>query len=1000
MHSLQFWNSWAKTYKQIGLVIGTAFVFSVLFLGYSWFISPAPALTWFDVQEQEITQVPVHSFQQGLLELTIHGDNYLIFGRVLGEHLEPNITAGYIFLSIIAISMVMLLAIITTLPRFWYLVGMGLFILFIVSFRMEIISVFGQPNKLFTILALIIFCVPSFYFHFFNPTVAFKKRLFLFTGITLLLGLLIINFATVAYPLLHLSVTGITAGIIISIIFIITVAHEILASFVLIASQSSKHGKSLNHFLIISSIYMINLALAYAHKIGSIDWNFMYINFYLLIIISGILGVWGFRQRYPQYEKIIDADPFGVYFFLSIGAICFTTIAYFIGTANDSALITINDAIIYSHLGFGIIFLTYVMSNFLGMLAQNVAVHNILYKPSNMPYFTFRFAGIIATLAFVFYNTWQIPVQSAFGGYFNAAGDLYQKIGDNRFAEAFYQKSGNYGFLNHHANYALANLEAKKNYNTIKERNFYNRAAERKPTEFAYINLSQTYQRNEQWMEARLILNDGLQRFPESGPIKNALGVIYSKINLVDSSLYYLQSASDQRIIKNAADANFIGVAAKNNLPVNADSLFKLIASDNIGIRSNALAFANIQGTKIEMDIDLESDTLLNLFTASLINNYMLNHLGELDSAFIYKAIALGERPFNKDYSESLLFSAALSLYADGQIGKAFSLLENIAIFSEEQDKYNTILAMWALENRAPKDAATFIDFVANQQFSDALPVAAISLTEAGRTNEALIKWDSLKNAEDLSYYLFASQMKNSLTANSISTLGDEEKLMYCNYRISLYDSTAFNLALRSIEDEELKARAILDRSQKLFEADETDVSIRVYEKVAGLKLVDRKLYNQITLFELELLASKKETQILTQKLNTGNINFSGRNNSLRVYFEAIQNESRKDTAAVRRQYKWLATANPYLEEAVISSANYFKANSNDNLLPYSILTDALHANPFSVKLLKAYSIEAAQLGFTDYANSALERLRPLVPSQALRKFLTDNQNTFAQVIQ
>ncbi|MEQ9414707.1 MAG: hypothetical protein RIF39_12800, partial [Cyclobacteriaceae bacterium] len=184
MHSLQFWNSWAKTYKQIGLVIGAAFVFSLLFFWYSWFISPSPALDWFDVQEQEVTQVPVHSFQQGLLELTVHGNNFLIFGRLLGEHLQPNVLAGYFLISILGISMVMLLAIVTTLSRFWYLIGMGLFILFIVGFRMEIIAVFGQPNKIFTILTLVLYCIPSFYFHFFNSAVAFRKRLLLFTGVT------------------------------------------------------------------------------------------------------------------------------------------------------------------------------------------------------------------------------------------------------------------------------------------------------------------------------------------------------------------------------------------------------------------------------------------------------------------------------------------------------------------------------------------------------------------------------------------------------------------------------------------------------------------------------------------------------------------------------------------------------------------------------------------------------------------------------------------------
>lgn len=999
MHSLQFWKSWAKIYKQIGMVIGGVFALSLLFFWYSWFISPSPTLSWFSVQEQEITETPVHTFQQGLLELTVPGNNYLIFDRLLGAPLQPNLNAGYIFLAVLMISMVVMISIITTLPRFWYLLGMGLFILFIVGFRTEIISMFGMPNKIFTIGVLILYCIPSFYFQFFNGTISFKNRLILFAGITTALGIIIVNFAAVEYPLLHLSVTGITSGIIISIVFILMVAHEVLASFVLIASQSGKQGKSLNHFLIISFIYMINLGLAYAHKIGSIHWNFMYINFYLLISISAILGIWGFRQRQPQYENIIAADPFGVYFFLSLGAICFGTIGYFIGTANDSALVIINDAIIYGHLGYGIIFLTYVISNFLGMLAENIPVDKILYKPNSMPYFTFRFGGIIATLAFVFYNTWQTPVQHAFSGYYNAAGDLYQTLGDNRYAEAFYQRAGTYGFLNHHSNYALANLEAKQNYNTIKERNYYKRATQRRPTEFAYINLVQTYQRNGQWLESRLILNEALRAFPQSGPIKNALGIVYSKLHLIDSSLYYLQNARDQRLTADAAGANFIGVAAANNLSVNADSLYTLIASDNLGIKSNALAFANKQGAKINMDLDVKSDTILNLFSASLMSNYLLNHLGETDSTLINNIIEIGKKPVNHYFSESVLFTAALSLYADGQIGKAFQQLENVTISSENQDKYNTILAMWALENRAPQDAASFMDYVLNQEYTEALPVGAITLTEAGRNKEALVKWDSLQSGPDSSYHKYATEMIRTLTSNinQLNNLNDEELLLYCNYNLSLDDSTQFNHALSKIDNEELRARAILYRSQKLFEQDETNYAISVFKKIEGLKLIDRDFYNQIQLFELELLAAKGDLQTLTQKINSNTVTFPGYQKSNSVYYNTLLN---KDSAVLRRNYKWLAGANPYLEEAIEASANYFRKTDKDQLLPYTILADAILVNPFSVKLLKAYSLEAAKMGFTDYANSTLERLRPLVSTSALRKFLTDNQNTFAQVIQ
>lgn len=1001
MQSLQFWKSWAKAYQRIGLILGGAFIMALLFLWYSWIISPAPALTWYTVQEQELTQVPLHTFQKGLAELTIYGDNYLIFERLLGDDLKPNVTASYIFLSLLVLSMVVMLTIVTTLKRFWYLLGMGLFILFIVGFRMEILEVFGMPNKTFTLITLIIYCIPSFYYQFFNTSISFRNRLLLFSGLTLIIGVLIIQFATVPSPLLHLSVTGIAAGICISIVFILMVAHEILASFIFIASQSEKQNKSLNHFLIISTVYMVNLALAYAHKIGSIDWDFLYINFYLLLTISGILGVWGFRQREPQYEKIISADPFGVYLFLCLAIISFSTIGYFIGTVNDAGLVTINDAIIYAHLGYGIIFLTYVLSNFIAMLAKNMPVYKVLYKPNNMPYFTFRFGGIIATLAFVFYNTWQTPVQHAFGAYFIAGGDLYQKIGDNRVAQAFYEQAGTYGFLNHHSNYATANLEAKRNYNSLKERNYYARAIQRRPTEFAYLNLSETYIRNKQWLEARLILNEARKDFPNSGSIDNTLGIVFSKMNLADSSLIFLQKASEDQHSRQSADGNFIGVAAKNNLSIKADSLFKLIASENPGTRSNALAFANLQGTKIDLQLDFGKDTTLNLFSASLINNYLLNHLRELDTALINHVTALGHKAVNRDYSESLLFASALAYYADGQIEKAFTLLEEVTIYSNTQDKYLTLLAMWALENNAPIDAVNFIDYVIDQYYTEALPVAAIAYAEAGRIEESLIKWDSLQTSSDSTYHAYAQKMITALSISPtrVAQLNEEEKFLYSIYRTPLDDSDQFQKLVSQLENDELKARAILTRSQTLFEADQIDHALLTFQLIEGLQLIDKNLFDEIKYFELALMAKKKDLEGLAHRLDNNKLEFIGQRKNEQIYYQALINESKGDSMAATKKYKWLATANPYDEESIVAAANYFKSHSKDDLKSYSILVEALHSNPFSVKLLKAYSMEAARLGFVDYANDALERLRPLLSIDAMRTFLLNNQNTFALVI-
>ncbi|MBK5280080.1 MAG: hypothetical protein JJE09_14575, partial [Bacteroidia bacterium] len=165
MYSIQFWKSWPLVYQRIFWVLASLLLFSLLYVWFSFFLSPAPTLTWQYIQERDLLEVPVHTFQTGLFELTIKGDNYIIFERLLGNDLTPSPISAYTFLSILVISALLLLSIITTLKRFWYSIGMGLFILFIVGFRLELLQFLGLTNKIPTIIVLLIYVSISFYFH-------------------------------------------------------------------------------------------------------------------------------------------------------------------------------------------------------------------------------------------------------------------------------------------------------------------------------------------------------------------------------------------------------------------------------------------------------------------------------------------------------------------------------------------------------------------------------------------------------------------------------------------------------------------------------------------------------------------------------------------------------------------------------------------------------------------------------------------------------------------
>src|SRR5690606_29707866 len=134
--------------------------------------------------------------------------------------------------------------------------------------------------------------------------------------------------------------------------------------------------------------------------------DFLYINLYLLLCVSAVLGLWGFRLREPLYQSILFFSPTGAWFYLAFASVCFITISQLLGNANDAPLAIIREVIVFSHTGYGIIFMTYIFSNFMVMMADNLPVYRLLYKPNRMPFFTFRLAGLIAMLAFIFYTGW------------------------------------------------------------------------------------------------------------------------------------------------------------------------------------------------------------------------------------------------------------------------------------------------------------------------------------------------------------------------------------------------------------------------------------------------------------------------------------------------------------------------------------------------------------------------------------------------------------------
>src|SRR6188768_2144731 len=139
MQSLFFWKSWSKDYRWIWYGAAGLFSITLIFLWFSYFRGADGVIHWERLQEQKVVETTIHTFRLGPFELNVPGESYVIFEYFNGSEVQPNTTASYFFLAILATCAVLIFTVISTLERFWYYVGMALFILFIVSLRLEVL---------------------------------------------------------------------------------------------------------------------------------------------------------------------------------------------------------------------------------------------------------------------------------------------------------------------------------------------------------------------------------------------------------------------------------------------------------------------------------------------------------------------------------------------------------------------------------------------------------------------------------------------------------------------------------------------------------------------------------------------------------------------------------------------------------------------------------------------------------------------------------------------
>jgi len=680
------------------------------------------------------------------------------------------------------------------------------------------------------------------------------------------------------------------------------------------------------------------------------------------------------RER--LYDAILSFRPGGAFFYVALATVCFITISQLLGNANDAALKVVRDIIIFSHAGYGIIFLTYIFSNFMVMMAENLPVYKLLYKPNRMPYFTFRLAGLIAMLAFLFYSNWRQFVFHGLAGFYNYVADLYVLQDRDLLAQNFYDESRKYAFQNNRANYALAVMKSSR-INFEEAHYNYQLSNGRRPTEFSLTNAGNLFLWEERYFNAINTLRDGFQVMPSSAALANNLGYAYGKVHTLDSATYFMNQARQYALTENTAEGNFLALAAAEFLPIRTDSVVQIFDTDAPIVISNALALATLLGQELSIEVNPLKEERLDLYSATLLNNYCIKNASSIDTVFIRKVHEIASDSLNYDFSEALKATLAHAYYHQGNVSKALEVLAELAYLTQDyRGKYNYIMGLWALDHNKPAIASSYFMHAETADYKDSKFYNAIALTEAGNVREASVAWDSVAKKGEPNEQAIAARMQRilNLDRSGALSLGDAEKYQYCRYKIGLSDTVFFNKITNTFANPNYKAQALLDMTRRQFKVGNMIAAIKYLNQISGLELSNRSLYDDVRYTELLMLAWRGELQLLANQINKG-VTFDQAHQLEKMLYTALLSELNGDLEKAREHYALLGKWNPYFEEGIIAAANFFGKQGGDRLAAYNILVEAIQINYNSLRLLTAYAEEAERLGFDEYAASARVRL-------------------------
>ena len=997
MSSLFFWKEWSRVNRLTYLISAIGFIISLILFAVAWAQGLGNVVRWDVLSELNELPITFHTFSDGLLDYAVNGKAYAVSEQFMAGAMQVRPGVATAFLIGICLAFVLLMSAITRFDRIRYLISMAVLILGLAFFRWEMLEIPGLGSNYLFLLLAFVFGSVSYYFHAFRPDYTVAIRLTAFSALMILVAVGVGALSPVKFPALILVSYGMPVLLVFSIGFIFFIATEIIAGLVWLTSAGRSEGTSaqvgqrrvlgINNFLFISALYLINLALIWLKNTRSIDWDVLAISPFILYTISVTLGIWGFRRLTQQQDAFSFRDA-GAYLYTGLALLTTLTIGYAFATANDPLVEVFEDIIVYTHLAMGLVFVAYVVINFLPIYQQSLPVYRILYKPKRLELSLFRIVGVVGVVVLLA-SGGLITFRQSVAGYYNGLGDVYTATNEPQSANAFYQLALEQEFQNHKSNYALASLALSQNNQTAAAF-FFQQALLKQPNPQDYAGLSQTYLQTNLFFEAVKVLQRGIRAFPKSGELQNNLGFLYARTSVADSAYYYLKSATGLASREEVPESNLLSFYARNPNVLAADSSLISERKDFSyeSYQANALVLQLIdpaRAAKAGKPGWLEGESTkqgLSVGRFASLYNYTLAE-EQIDTVLTGTLQRLSENPVNQDFTDDLLLARAVAEYKRHNQPAAFSLLSQLAENDQRNGStYRSITGLLLLEQGLYRLAAE--TFGANSD-TTSIYYRAIAFTKANDPALAQSFWEvAAKNdpaVAALKQVLYQERKPQT----------DLEKAVYTTYKTDDLNRGAY---WETIQEPSLKT-------------------------VAGVALIndylDQLQWRNAQLVLSGLPDSKKVSPVAASLRNVAAIRLSAFRRSVgsaetmakelilpqyqaeRDYWLGQTYERTRRTAQAQKAYRQALQVTP-LNARLVTAAAQLAQQQKQTKAAYDLVLTALPFNEDNPDLLKTYIALCLDLSLPDYAESGLTKLQAATTPADYQAFVATYQEKLASI--